>query len=568
MDPIQEIKERISIEEVVSEYLSLKRAGAHLKALCPFHAEKTPSFIVSPERGTFHCFGCGKHGDIFTFLQEMEGLDFKEALQQLADKAGVDLPKTYTNKKNNQEKNVLLKIMQDAKEFYKKELKNNDDALNYLKKRAIADKTIKEFEIGFAPNGWDNLLRYLKQNGYTEFDIERAGLIKKSDRSSGYYDRFRSRIMFPIYNNKGEVVAFSGRIFGKDDEAKYINSPETEIYHKSKILYGYHKAKQAIRKFDFSIIVEGQADLLAMHQTGFANTVALSGTALSDEQISRLKRFSSNIVLALDTDEAGVAAIIKNSTKLLPLSFNIKVLALKTGEDPADLLEKEGESALKVAVKHAENLFDFLINYHRDNLKNHEKYVRVLRSRVLPLLGNFDSKVEQELAAKRLAAALGVSPESVLQDAVASKEVPQKFESTSAKAPLKKESIEFEKKLFLLKEWISELKDSTLSKEYKIKFNQELERLAKEMNISFNEDTLENKEEIFLSFDKEFLLSDLLKENLQHFINETKRRLYRDKIKKLTIKIKEAEALGKENEAEKLSLEADKLAQKISQFTN
>ncbi len=578
MDPVKEIKEKISIDELVSEYLSLKPAGAHLKALCPFHAEKTPSFIVSPERGTFHCFGCGKHGDIFTFYQEIEGLDFKDALQRLADKAGVELKQASYRKEDKAKHERLLKIMQNAKEFYKEELRKNQEAQKYLKERALSQATIERFELGFAPDSWDSLLKYLISLSFSEAEIEEVGLIKKTEKG-GCYDRFRSRIIFPIYNEKGDCVAFSGRIFGKDDPAKYINSPETPIYHKSDILYGYHLAKEAIRKLDFSVLVEGQADLLAMHQSGFKNSLALSGTALSERQISLLKRFSKNIVLALDSDEAGVSAMIKNSKALLSFGFNIKVMALSEGKDPADILKESGSDAIKKLLKNAENLFDFLIKYFKNNLQKHEKYVKVLRSRTVPLLAFIDSQVERELEAKKLATALNVSPESVLQDAISKKEHSKKYESTSVSTPLKKdrkEDLNTLLKIKLFKEWLAELKRENFNEEFK---NGILNRLQK-IEENFTEESKaksgsdeeliisdEDKEKIFINFDKDFLETEKPKEAIEAFSKNIELKFYKYQLRKISQKIKENELSGKDKEAEDLIRKARNLAEKINNLS-
>ncbi len=566
-DPIQDIKERLPIEELVSEYISLKRAGVHLKALCPFHAEKTPSFIVSPDRGTYHCFGCGKHGDIFSFLQEMEGLDFKDALRKLAEKTGVELPK-YSSKNNKHKRNdyILFKIMNDAKNFYKKNLQENHSALSYLKERAFSDKTIEKFELGFAPDSWDKLLLYLKGRDYSEKEIERCGLIKKSDKNPNkYYDRFRSRIIFPIYNEKGQCIAFSGREFGQDTGAKYINSPETEIYHKSKTLYGYNIAKQAIRKLDFSIVVEGQADLLAMHQSAFTNTVALSGTALSDEQISMLGRFSKNIILALDADEAGVNAIIKNSTKLLSLSFNIKILAIENGKDPADILREKGEDAVKMLVKNAEDLFGFLIHFYKKSLKNSEKYVKVLRSRVVPLLAFIDSKIEREIAAKKLASSLSVSVESILQDAVSSEERTNFSKRKSENTPLAKQSPQED--LILLHHWIQELKSKALTKNDKNKILQKLSSEMKYLKISEDKFKIANKEKRLINFDKIFLNSNSIPNSISEFLNKNIEKILRQHLKDLQEEIRVAELEMDEKKAENLQKKVAEIANKLSSLS-
>ena len=460
MSPIDEIKERVKIEELVSEYLELKKAGVNFKALCPFHAEKTPSFFVSPERGTFHCFGCGKSGDIFTFLQEMEGISFKEALFKLADKAGVKIDKVKLANKNKGELDRLKKALEELNLEYRKKLLLNKEALDYLKNRGLTDNTIETFTLGFAPDSWDFALNFLKSKGYKEEELLKAGIVKKGD-SGKLYDRFRSRIIFPIANHLGEIVAFTGRIFQKEDDAKYLNSPETPVFIKSNILYAYHIAKQYIRKMNFTILVEGQMDVLAYFSAGFKNTVALSGTAISQQQISMLSRFSKNIVLSLDRDDAGINATAKIAKELLKNDFDVKAVFLPEGKDPADLLkEDKSGKALKELIKNSFDIFDFFIRHYKEKLQNDEKYVKVLRSVALPLLAVLSSPVIKEKKAQKLANALGVSKEAVLKEAQT-----LEVKSKSAKAPFDKKKIlkvnsksENLKRISLIALWLRDVK--------------------------------------------------------------------------------------------------------------
>src|SRR3990167_4585111 len=296
---IEKIKDCLNIVDVVSQYIKLEKAGNNLKAKCPFHNEKTPSFFVSPIRNSYYCFGCNASGDIFSFVENFEGVNF----------------------------------MEEACLFFEKNLQSdsNNNIRKYLKKRGLDEETIKKWKVGYSASSWSGLYDYLKKTFVTA-DIEKAGLIKKSEeKNNNYYDRFRDRIMFPILDGSGRIIAFSGRIFKEDGKnAKYINSPETPLFSKSKILYGYDKAKFAIRKLNFSIIVEGQMDLLASHYVGFANTVAASGTALSVEQLNLLRRLSNNIVMAFDSDSAGLASSGKSAMLALSLGMDVKVLAKPT----------------------------------------------------------------------------------------------------------------------------------------------------------------------------------------------------------------------------------------------
>ncbi|MEK7142355.1 MAG: DNA primase, partial [Patescibacteria group bacterium] len=310
MSTVEQIKSRLSIVDVAQNYIKLQKAGNNYKANCPFHNERTPSFFVSPARESWHCFGCSRGGDMFSFIMEIEGVDFLESLKILADKAGVVIEKI--DKKQQNERLRLFSLLEDAVTFYETELRKNQDVITYLKKRGMKGDLAKSFGIGFAPAGWRNLHDFLKGKKYSETEMEKAGMIVKSTKAqAGYYDRFRSRIMFPIFNASGEIVGFSGRIFGEDgvdSGGKYINSPQTVLYDKSKVLYGFNKAKDEIRKKDICVVVEGQMDVVMSHQAGIANAVAVSGTALTTDHLKLIKRLTDKIIMAFDKDEAGARA--------------------------------------------------------------------------------------------------------------------------------------------------------------------------------------------------------------------------------------------------------------------
>ena len=348
IDQVQEIKERLNIVDVISGYLRLQKAGVNFKALCPFHNEKTPSFMVSPSRQSWHCFGsCGEGGDIFTFIEKIEGVEFPEALKILAEKAGIILK--YDNPKLRSEKDKAYEICEKATQFFTASLNNANVILDYLHKRGLQDGTIDEWRLGYAPDSWGSLLSFLGKYGYREPEIEKAGLIL---RGAKYHDRFRNRLMFPIFDTNGRVVAFSGRIMNdivpskteKADSGKYINSPETILYNKSRILYGLDRAKTDIRKADKVILVEGQMDAVLSWQDGVRNVVATSGTALTEDHLLVLKRLTSNLVLAFDMDEAGARATERGDLAAVQSGFNISVVSLLSGKDPADFVkERPGE---------------------------------------------------------------------------------------------------------------------------------------------------------------------------------------------------------------------------------
>jgi DNA primase len=453
--PVEKIKERLSIEEVVSSYIKLIRAGANLKAKCPFHNEKTPSFFISPDRGTYYCFGCGASGDIFTFVEEFEGLDFKGALKMLADRAGV--PLEHYNKEAESEKEKLYRVMEEATLYFENNLKAGKEVLEYLKVRGLNEKSIKDFRIGFANLDWRELYFHLQKRGFKDLEIEKAGLAKTPSavgtspllrgREGGgrMYDRFRGRIMFPISDSSGRVIAFSGRIFSAQDgsasggveQAKYLNSPETPIFSKQAVLYGINKAKDSIRKNNFSVLVEGQMDLILSHQAGYKNTIATSGTALSDSTISKenvvsnlglIRRLSPNIVLGFDADKAGANATIRAGKIALSLGMDVKVVDLPEGVDPADLISKEGSDAWREAIKNSKHLIEFLLDKVLRNYTNDgRKAGREIKEKILPFVNALESSIEKMYFIKKISE-LSAIPQNALQDDLQKVERELKYE--------------------------------------------------------------------------------------------------------------------------------------------
>jgi len=420
--PVQQIKERLTIEEVVSSYIKTERAGQNFRARCPFHNEKTPSFFISPGRGSYYCFGCGAKGDIFSFVEEFEGLDFKGALKMLASKAGVVL-ENY-NPKEESEKEKLYRAMEAAAKFFENNLSKNEEVKKYLESRGLTVSTIKDFRIGFIPEAWRELYSHLKAQGFSDQEIEKAGLAKAAEK--GYYDRFRNRVMFPISDSSGRIIAFSGRIF-KDDgkSAKYLNSPDTALFNKSNVLYGLDKAKDSIRKNNFSILVEGQMDLILSHQAGYRNTVATSGTALSDATVSKentvsnlglVRRLSENIVLAFDADKAGFNASMRAGKIALSLGMDVKVAKMPEGVDPADLIAKDGAPAWKEAIKNSKHLIEFLLNkIIEEKGTDLRKAGRDIKEKVLPYVDALSGSIEKAYFLKKISDASSI-PEEALQE--------------------------------------------------------------------------------------------------------------------------------------------------------
>jgi len=421
---VEQIKERLGIAEVVGQYLKLERAGVNLRARCPFHSERTPSFFVSPTRGSWHCFGCNRGGDLISFVEEIEGIDFLGALKILATQAGVDL--AVYDRHEVGEKDRLFQALDRAAKFFETKLLTNKAVKDYLVERGLTEETIRAWRLGFAPDDWRHAADELARQGYTGEELADIGLtVKPAKNPAGRpYERFRRRIMFPLFDAAGRVVGFSGRIFpaspagggsDSDTEAKYVNSPETKLYKKSQILFGFDRAKLAIRRADTAILVEGQMDLLMAHQAGVANTVAVSGTALTAEHLTRLKRLAGNLVMSFDSDEAGIKAARKSIDLALAFGFNVKAVALPAGQDPAEVIKTDPE-VFRQAVAEAKHI----INFHLDNLKaktsDRQQLAKLITAEVLPYVKQLTNNLEQAHFIDHIATAIKLPVDSLWQE--------------------------------------------------------------------------------------------------------------------------------------------------------
>jgi len=362
----EEIKARVDIVDLIGQYVDLKRAGQNYKGLCPFHSEKTPSFMVNPSRQVFHCFGCNKGGDIFAFIMERENMSFQEALTSLAEKAGVSLERTPGVHPKKGEKDALLSLQKAACVFFRNALGSSQKARGYLRERGLSEGMLEGFEIGFAGGGRDTLYRHLKSSGYEEGLIRKSGLVYFGDK--GPFDFFRERIMFPIHDLQGRIVAFGGRTLqASKDIAKYINSPESELFHKSETVYGLHRAKQAILDRGYCLITEGYLDTIVCHQFGFSHAIAPLGTALTGGHLRKLKRYSAKAVLVFDGDNAGVSAARRALETAFREGFTVKIALVPEGEDPDTMLRRQGEMAFRKCVGSALSPVDFLMRLHKRN---------------------------------------------------------------------------------------------------------------------------------------------------------------------------------------------------------
>lgn len=353
-DVINEIKYRNEIETVISQYVNLKRRGKNLVGLCPFHSEKTPSFTVYPESGSFYCFGCGVGGDVFSFTGLVENLDYIESVKLLAERSGVALPDSGYDDSMQRLKNRIYDINRETARFFHNYLMspNGKWALDYLLQRGLTPTTIKRFGLGAAPDSWDALLNHLKAKGFTIEEMLTANVIGKSQRGS-FYDRFRKRVMFPVINIRGNVVAFSGRAMPGEDKqgGKYVNTSDTPVYKKSSNLFGINYAKNHCS--DRIILVEGNMDVISLHQAGFENTVAPMGTAFTEEQVNLLARYTKEIVLTLDADAAGQKAIKRASEILENTGLNVRVVIIPDGKDPDDFIKKNGPDRFRALIEGA-----------------------------------------------------------------------------------------------------------------------------------------------------------------------------------------------------------------------
>jgi DNA primase len=412
---VEKIKERLNIVDVISSYIKVEKAGINYKARCPFHNEKTASFFISPTRQSFYCFGCGEKGDAFSFVEKFEGLDFKGALESLANRAGVTLSKTPEAQEKKEAKDELFDIMEKATEFYEGELQKNPKILEYLKNRGLTANSISEWKLGYSPVGWRNLHDYLLSKGFTRENMLLSGLIKKVGDENKYYDTFRERVMFPISDANGKVIAFSGRALQEDEKTpKYLNSPETKLFYKSEVLYGFNIAKNFIRRQDYAVLVEGQMDLLMSQQAGVQNTVASSGTALTELHLKKIQKLSNRIVIAYDSDNAGEKAARRAAELALLLGMEVKIVSLPKGEDPDSIIKKNPEE-WKTALKESEHFTDFALNKAvREN--EGRNLAREIAKNVLPLVPLIKSDIEKAQFVKKIALKMKVNEEAVWSD--------------------------------------------------------------------------------------------------------------------------------------------------------
>jgi DNA primase len=567
MDIIEKIKERADIVEIASNYTRLKKSGRRFVGLCPFHSEKTPSFTVDPEKGLYHCFGCGAGGDIFTLVMEKEGLDFPSALEFLAKKYNIVIPKRESPTKKIEDE--IIEINQSAQIFFRNFLmgREGEIARKYIERRGISGDWIDTLGIGYSPNQWDALYKYLKNKGFNENIVSLSGLCIKTER--GFIDRFRGRIMFPIRNISGRIIGFGGRtIF--DENPKYLNSPETPVYKKRMGLFGIDLAKEEIKDRGFVILVEGYMDQISLFMNGFKNTVASLGTSLTEEQVSLLKKFTDKIFLFYDPDSAGITSTIRAIPIILSQDISLRIVSIPQELDPDTFVREKGRNGLEEALSRSLSPVEFLIKNYRINEKiSSEERARGIRS-IIEILNGIREPILKRTYIKELSSLAGIEEELILRT-LRKKESPETSSSIEPITPAEKKIIyAIIKGKALSREIVSALRSLDLSE------------LGQKDLIEGLVEIIDEKGEISPSYIQEkfsrekqrIIYKTLLEEGgemtveeIREYIKAIKRLILERKHKKLQEEIKKEERAGNRERLKELLLLKQKITQDIITLT-
>ena len=600
MLPSEEIKDKINIVDLVGETVKLKKAGANYRGLCPFHHEKTPSFMGSPTKQIWHCFGCSLGGDMFEFVKLTSGVEFPEALQILAARAGITLKQRDSVSYQPDQKNALLEINNWAALYYSKILNESQAAKaarDYIAKRGLKPETLAKWQIGYAPDEFHAFENFITKKGYQKSEAAAAGLLVRKDNGE-YFDRFRGRVMFPLFDLHGRVVGFTGRILPKDNPpqspltrgeagtAKYVNSPETNIYSKSRLIYGLHLAKTEIRKSDEVVVVEGNVDVITCHESGFGNVVGSSGTAFTPQQLDMLKRFTSNISFAFDVDEAGLTATRRAVELALAAGFNVKVISIpkQLAKDPDELIRKDAK-LWQEQVASAKNFLDFYFDSIFANIdlqSNTGKKQAV--AELLPLLSLLPDPVDRAHYVQKLSTSVGVDEKIILDllnRTLAAKAKPE-IKNTKPTTPLKSQREILERKVLgLLLKFARQLStdwQTMQSEDFQAPLLREIfaaaapaaragqlelehcqtEQAKYAQDIELLVFAVENE----LSMAADLSLDDLKKS----FFTVFQMSNLKQKMKDLTFRIKQAEAAGSAALVKNLSTEFNNLTQELSKY--
>lgn len=581
MNPTDEIKQRLDIVDLIGEYVKLKPAGSNLRALCPFHNEKTPSFMVSPEKQIWHCFGCGKGGDHFTFIQELEGLEFPEALRILAQRAGVKL--VYQNPEFHNHKTRLLDLCRLSADYWHGLLTGDQSAdfvRKYLAERQLTPETVNEFSLGYAKNDWEDLIKYLQSKDYTLKEIADAGL-SVPGKQERPYDRFRNRLIFPIRDVHGNVVGFTSRKMSEEDPGgKYVNSPQTQIYNKSQILYNLDLAKQEIKRLNYAILVEGNMDAIASYQAGIKNTVAVSGTSLTDEQIKLLKRYTLNVMIAFDADVAGAKANLRGIDLAWQAGLNVKVIHLPEGQDPDDLI-RESKDKWKEAVKAADNFMDYIFTVTFKDLDlSRVDHKKLAAKKILAVVAKMGDEVERSHYLKKLADKLSVSEEALVKSLPGANNAAQKPKNEEQKTEsirVNKEQIVAEYLLALLikfpeqiqsvsqrltPEMITHIPSAELYKDLIIYYNKDQSFSFDDFKKGLNQDRADYLNQLSLLIDETFYQDkpDLISYEMVQMVGRLTEFYKKSRTKIIVEQIGLAEKAGDSEAVNQFSEELNKLS--------
>lgn len=564
---LDEIRNRLDITEIISEYVPLKPSGKGHKGLCPFHQEKTPSFMVDSEKQIFHCFGCGEGGNVFSFIMKIEKVNFPEAVKLLADKAGIQLP-TARNQDNiiNKDKEVILSLNEIADKYFQQNLfkQNGKNAIKYLANRHFKKEIIKKYHIGYAIPGYDNLIKIFIQKKYKIQDVIKAGLAVKSRKSNNTIDYFRGRVIFPIMNLQGKIIAFGGRVLD-DSLPKYINSPETAVYSKGQHLYGLFQAKKSIRQKNQIIIMEGYTDVLMSHQYGVENAVGSLGTALTTRQIDLIRRYADEVIIAFDSDTAGKNATLRSLNLIKKVGLKVRILSLPAESDPADILLKKGKEYFDNLIKNALPLIDYKLKVlmQQHNYKSSEGKIEIVKG-LFEDLNNIESPLEINIEVKKIAEKLGLEEEVILKDLNRFRRGNRTLPNLSAKNIVESTHINAEK--ILIGSMVNENKkiEKIFSEiginDFKIKEHKEIVMVIKSLfeegekvNIQKIIDRLEDQKIINLL--SQIVLKDVIysdEETTTRSINAIKKYNLKIKLTEIRNKIKQEESNNREIKPELL----------------
>lgn len=451
---IDEIRDKADIVEIINSYIPLRKSGRNFKAVCPFHHEKTPSFMVGPDKQIFHCFGCGEGGNVFNFVMKYERLDFREALEVVAKKIGFNIPQNKTEYKESSLINKLFSLNDLAVGFYHSALLQSpqaDTARKYLKARAITAETVKQFQLGYSLPSWEDFRMFAKKKGFSDELLEKAGLVVKSEQGK-FYDRFRNKLMFPIANAQGKIVGFGSRTLDeKKEEPKYVNSPETEIYVKRKILYGFNLAKNHIAQSDEAIVTEGYFDVITPHQIGIGNIVGCLGTSFTAEQARALKRYTKNIILLFDADAAGDAAALRGVDILIEEGLMVKIGCLPSGYDADKLVKERGIETFGEVIRNSRDVFDYKIGLLKRKYSVEKiEHKAMIAGEILPTIKKIENEILRTAYIKRLSEEIDISEQALVAEL---KKIKQTFGNSAydrEDAPVYKETkIPAEEKMLL-----------------------------------------------------------------------------------------------------------------------